>query len=356
MKSSVEKLREYLSSFYDAGEWPALLKQGAEWSERRPLEGLRILDATPIYRNTLTKYTALLTAGAHVCVPQFPMMPFDKNICGMLPDFGIGLAQKGEDNFDIILDCAGMCSHLHPSLGVAELTRTGAYRYERPSVPVYMADAGCIKKIETVLGTGESFFRALSRAGYKDFEGKRLTVIGYGKVGRGIVLFARRFGMRVLVADVEDKSNELPSGTEFLHLGERASQEENEQITRAICSSWCAVTATGHFHALRNRLDAAAVCHSAAILANMGVDDEWGPDYPAERVLNGKHPFNFTLEEPTALRYIETTMALHNAGALELLTADLPYRMITPTPDVENRLLAEVRAHGRLAEDLHLIE
>ncbi len=356
MKSSVEKLRSYLSSFYDDDEWPALLKQVAEWCEIRPLEGLRILDTTPIYRNTLTKYTSLLAAGAHVWVPQTPKMPFDKNICGILPNFGIGFAQKGDDHFDIILDCAGMCSHLHPLLGVAELTRTGAYRYERPSVPVYMADAGCIKKIETVLGTGESFFRALAQAGYENFEGKRLTVIGYGKVGRGIVLFARRYGMRVLVADVEDKSNELPPGTEFLHLGEKATAEENEQITRAVCSSWCVVTATGHFHALRNRLDATSVCRSAAILANMGVDDEWGPDYPAERVLNAKHPFNFTLEEPTALRYIETTMALHNAGALELLTADLPHRMLTPTPDVENRLLAEVRTHGRLAEDLKLLE
>ena len=37
--------------------------------------------------------------------------------------------------------------------------------------------------------------------------------------------------------------------------------------------------------------------------------------------------------------FIETTMALHNACALELLTADLPNRCLPPPQDVEERLL-----------------
>ncbi|MCD7798403.1 MAG: hypothetical protein LUG84_03205 [Akkermansiaceae bacterium] len=357
MDSPVERLHRHLSLYYDDRDWPALQEQARTWARTRPLEGLRILDATPVYRNTLAKYMPLLAAGARLSVPERSTLPSDGKIRGMLPEFGIAAAEKGKGEFDIILDCAGMCHSLHPTLGAVELTRTGAYRYERPSTPVYLADAGRIKKIETVLGTGESFFRALRQAGFGEWSGRRLMVIGYGKVGRGIVLFALKHGMRVSVADVADKSNETPPGVEFLHLGEKkGAGGENERVTHAVCSSWCAVTATGRFHAMRNRLDAGAVCRSSVLLANMGVDDEWGPDYPAERILNGKRPFNFILEEPTAMRYIETTLALHNAGALELLTEDLPRALIVPSPDVEERLLAVTRASGRLSEELKMIE
>lgn len=56
-----------------------------------------------------------------------------------------------------------------------------------------------------------------------------------------------------------------------------------------------------------------------ALIANMGVEDEFGPEVPAERVLNAKSPLNFVLEEPTHLKYIDPTMALDNYGALEVL-------------------------------------
>ncbi len=35
---------------------------------------------------------------------------------------------------------------------------------------------------------------------------------------------------------------------------------------------------------------------------------------PDDRVLGGKRTLNFILEEPTDLRFIEATMALHNYG------------------------------------------
>ena len=47
----------------------------------------------------------------------------------------------------------------------------------------------------------------------------------------------------------------------------------------------------------------------------MGVEDEYGETFPADRVLNGKRPLNFLLEEPTQLRYIDATFALHRALA-----------------------------------------
>jgi adenosylhomocysteinase len=142
MNAQAEKIREYLEQFYTPEEWPALRWQAEEWCKNLPLEGLRVLDGTPLYRNTLGKFMALLAAGAEVWVPSRPTMPYDKDIMGMLTDFGIHQAPRGMDDFDIVLDCSGQFRELHPRLGFAEMTRTGVHRYEHVHAPVILADSG----------------------------------------------------------------------------------------------------------------------------------------------------------------------------------------------------------------------
>lgn len=348
MNETVGKLRAYLDENYAANEWPTLLWQAEEWAKTRPLEGLKLLDATPIYRNTLAKFMALLAAGAELYVPARTVMPRNAEIADKLAEFSIKTASK-EDQFDIILDCAGSCAHLLPSLGYAELTRSGVPAYERTKRPVIVADSGIIKRIETGLGTGESFFRALEQLGYTDIAGKQLAVVGYGKVGRGIVHYARRHDMKVTVIDATDVTNDLPEGIEYVNVRDTAA------LNQCAAQSWCLVTATGHYNALHNRLDVATVLNHPTLLANMGVDDEFGTKIPKDRVLNGKKPLNFILEEPTRMCFIETTMALHNACALELLTADLPRRCMTPPQDLEDRLLHIATTRGcREMQHLHL--
>ena len=107
MNTQAQKIRDYLSSYYTPEEWPTLLWQAEEWSQSRPLEGLRVLDGTPLFRNTLGKFMALLAAGAEVWVPERPGMPCDAAIMQLLPEFGIRKAPRSMDDFDIILDCSG---------------------------------------------------------------------------------------------------------------------------------------------------------------------------------------------------------------------------------------------------------
>ena len=346
MNKHAQAIHDYLGNYDTAEEWPTLRHQAAQWAITQPLKGLRLLDATPIYRNTLAKFAALLAAGAELYVPARTLIPRNEEIACMLPEFGIKTATK-EDTFDIILDCAGSCSHLLPSLGYAELTRSGVTKYERTKRPVIVADSGIIKRIETGLGTGESMFRALHQLGYTEMQGKRLAVVGYGKVGRGIVHYARKHGMSVCVIDAADKSTELPEGVSYINVN------DTEALNTCTAESWCLVTATGHINALHNKLRAETVFNNDTILINMGVDDEFGTKIPRERVINGKKPLNFILEEPTRMCFIETTMALHNACALELLTADLPRKCLPPAPDVEERLLAVAVSQG-CAEMRHL--
>lgn len=340
MNASAQRLKEYLLAYYPPNEWPTLLHQAEDWAATEPLAGLRILDASPIFRNTLGKFMALLASGADVYVPHRSNMPSDPAIVSMLADFGIRTANKGQNDFDIVLDCAAQCVRCTPTLGYAELTRSGVPIYERARRPVIVADAGRIKRVETTLGTGESFFRALAQLGYDELEGRRLLVVGYGKVGRGLVHYARKHGMKVMVADVEDKSGELPGDVGFVNVNDR------EDLNDTVLHAWCVVTATGRINALHNKLDAPAVIASPVLLANMGIDDEFGTKIPPHRVLNDKKPLNFILSEPTRMCFIETTMALHNACALELLTPDLPNHCISPAPDVEERLLNIAATHG----------
>jgi adenosylhomocysteinase len=81
------------------------------------------------------------------------------------------------------------------------------------------------------------------------------------------------------------------------------------------------VTATGVKNALAAPELTATLLSTSAILANMGVEDEYGEAIPAEKVLNAKGPLNFILEEPTHLKYIDTSLALHAALA-ELLVQE----------------------------------
>ncbi len=346
MNDAAQRIREYLLPFYPEQEWPTLLWQAEEWSRTRPLEGLRILDATPLYRNTLAKFMPLLAAGAEVCVPWRSLLPTSAEVEAQLPRLGIRRAEKKDNSFDIILDCAGQCKRLRPVLGACELTRSGVSHYERAPFPVFNVDGSSIKRIEAILGTGESFLRALARLGHTEMAGRRLVVAGYGKVGRGIVHYARRAGMRVTVADLEDKSSELPQGVDFVNV------KDCEAFNAEVLRSWCLVTATGQMGAMRRKLNPAAIIDSPVLLANMGVEDEFGPAFSESRVLGRKKPLNFLLEDPTLMRFIETTMALHNACALELLTADLPHGSLLPPADVEQSLLAVACERGLIAGDM----
>ena len=85
---------------------------------------------------------------------------------------------------------------------------------------------------------------------------------------------------------------------------------------------------------------------SGALLVNMGADDEFGPGIPPERAVNGKRPVNFMLPEPTSTRYIDPTLALHNAGILELMQSNGKSGIITPSDPLEDAILADVRAAG----------
>lgn len=347
---------EILNDAYEKREYPALSAFFAEWSGTRPFRALRVLVATPVFRNTLLEYRALIAGGADLVVGVAGGMPCDPGIVEVLRGNGIpviGLqealemearcAESGDCAFDLILDCAGQFSACHPRFGFVELTRSGVQFYEKCEHPVYVADSGVVKRIETCLGTGEGYVRALAQLGY-DFcldsgadgsldsgrdgsldagrdtldsgtdgapsGGKKFIVFGSGKVGQGIVLQLLRSG-----ADVHVVTDCSRGANPFLDANGVPVTDCNDfdAVASLVRGADFVVTATGVKGALDRQQVVEALLASGAVLANMGVEDEYGPNVPASRVLAEKKPLNFILEEPTHLKYIDASLALHAA-------------------------------------------
>jgi adenosylhomocysteinase len=173
-----EKLFEYINRFYLPEEYPALTAQAERWRKSRPLAGKRIFDATPVFRNTMVKYYALLCAGAEVTAAVGKNIPCDVEICRILPQFGIRVADAGieRETFDVVADCAASSRQVKSRSGYVELTRSGLEYYRNWKQPVFSADSGVLKKLETILGTGEGFLRAMRQLKYDSFSGKKVLI------------------------------------------------------------------------------------------------------------------------------------------------------------------------------------
>lgn len=351
MNMQIEWLKEALRGVYRPEEYPALAEQMREWRAAKPLSGRRIFDATPVFRNTMVKYIALLEGGAELTVGYARGIPYDERVVETLRECGVAVADEAAlgRTYDVVLDCAGANADVKAQYGYVELTRSGMYRYRDCAQPVFLADDGRIKEIETALGTGDGFRRGMARFGYGDFSGKRIVVFGCGKVGSGIVMYASLGGAQVTVVD-DVRKVVPPFGASIVDLGDRAG------IETALKEAWCVVCATGIRGALSGKFDPAILTDGNAIVANMGVEDEFGPEIPAERVLNAKEPLNFVLEEPTHLKYIDPTMALDNYGALEVLGGGLAPGLNRPSPELEERILDTVRRSGVVAPELGFLE
>lgn len=337
------RLLETLTGRWSPEEYPALADQIARWSRTRPLAGLRILDGAPLFRNTLVKYRALIAAGAELVLYVDDAIPYDRAIAASVTDALCVVGPEGiTGSFDVVLDCGGRLAGVPARLGYVELTRSGACRYAESKGPVYLADDGRVKQIETALGTGDGFIRGMRCFGYGDFAGRSVVVFGCGKVGRGIICRLQEEGAAVTAVDVPGAVP--PSGMAFI------ARDNRPALQAALAGAWCGVSVTGVRGALHGMFDPAPVIESGILLANMGVEDEFGPAIPDDRVLNRNAPLNFALEEPTLLRYIDPALALHNAGALAL--AGLAPGCNPPREEDEEHILKIVREKGCIGREL----
>lgn len=324
-----QQLREILDRTYAPSDYPALIAQTDEWSVTRPLTGTRVLDVTPVFTNTLAKYLPLLAGGADLTVSLSPLLPHDSQVVSLLHEVGIPVTDR-PGIYDVVMDCAGVQAASTARAGYVELTKSGEHVYRSCAKPVILVDDSRIKLIETSLGTGDGLIRALAHFGHPDLVGRSIVIFGCGKVGRGAAAQAMAAGAKVTVIDT-DATIHPPRGAGVIDARDQA------RISAAVAGAWCVVTATGRAGALTPLVH--ELRNSEAILANLGAEDEFGPGMPASRVLHGKVPVNFVLPEPTHLRFLDATMALVNACAVELLTGEYGAGLHRPPRRLEERIL-----------------
>ncbi len=68
------------------------------------------------------------------------------------------------------------------------------------------------------------------------------------------------------------------------------------------------------------------------ILANIGVEDEFGYSFSAEEVLCEKKAINFFIDRPTHMRYLDPTFYAFNLGIDILRYQSLAHGIVHPIP------------------------
>ena len=346
---NISKLKEHLYQRYNVSEFPALNNQIKEWSDSRPLKNISVLDATPIFFNTGLKYLALLSAGAKLTVSAHKSLPKDDNAIAFFRECGINVIDKCNvsSSFDCICDCAGMHKSFTSNYGVVELTGSGAHAYKNWSAPVFLADGGKVKVLETGLGTGNGLLRALLKMDIGSLVDRNVLIFGGGKVGSGVAVALSGAGAHCTIVDKKESVRCRGDKVDIVDI------KDFDDIAKKISEAWAIVTATGIKDAVEKWKD--NFLKSNAILMNIGVEDEYGIGIPESRVLNNKKPLNFILEEPTLLRYIDPTMALSNIGVVELLTGSYGNGLNMPPEHIEEQLLQLV-SFGNAAEEISKLE
>ena len=345
------RIKDLLNGFYTVPERPALEAQIEFFRTETFLKGKKVLDATPVFRNTLNKYLVMLACGMDLTVGYGGKIPCDMKIVEFLRSIGVRTVENGtaDETFDFILDCAGANADIETEYGVSELTRSGFYQYQDKNKRVFLADSSRIKTIETALGTGDGFLRAMQKLGHGDVQGKKVVIFGCGKVGFGVAMYCAENGAEVYAVD--DWQNR-PEPYNF----HAVSRFDRQQIDDLIKDAFCVVSATGIYGGLTQTFDLQKLVKSDALIANIGVEDEFAGLISKNRILNDNQPLNFILEEPTHLKFIDPTMALHNAGMKILFNAADGEKFILPDEKINDFYLNIVREYGIINKELDMLE
>lgn len=294
----------------------------AQWSKTKPLAGVSVLHNIPLTYETLIKLESLLIAGAKLTVTQtrFIGQSPDAKIITLLDKLGIPYIEdhhaiKGK--FDIALDCCAevlTMPHVKINKGIAELTQSGGERYRQTDTPfpVINVDESNLKKLEGMYGTGESFLRAIKEK-LGSISNQHFMVFGFGKVGRGIVKYLLQETPYVTVIDQSQEQLKFASTQKV----EILNSSQIEKIKDRAKEAFCIVTATGQTNTLSQYLTSEDC--PQAFIANMGVDDEIGPNFKDEHILCSRKTFNFSLKHPTLLHFLDPIFYAHNLAAQLLL-------------------------------------
>ncbi|WP_308423384.1 adenosylhomocysteinase [Legionella impletisoli] len=314
----------------------------SQWRQERPLEGIKVLHHVPVVTNTLLKIACLIEAGADVTVTNPSFLEAHDEAVSALNDAGVryvtNLRSLSGEPFDIYFDCGAELYKClgAPTIGSIELTGSGDdyYRKQSLSFPVISIDRTLTKQLETVFGCAKGVSQALEQlTGFSQAQ-KNWLIFGFGKIGRGIAYFGKQSNSNVTIVDISLNQREAAR-----QLGLNAVDPNNKsQLRTALLNADLVITATG-VENLLSRFP--SDWFEDKFLANMGVLDEFGPNFRPEEVLNKKLPINFVLKDPTPMLYIDPEFYLHNSASLSLLKDQLNPGVHSPNSEFDRNLITQ---------------
>ena len=309
---------------YPESDAPFMHQQLIDWSHTRPLAGMRVLHHVPVVPNTILKIACLIEAGAEVTVTNPSFLSAHPRAVASLHTAGVRYIEHVQElvgePFDLYFDCGAELYQAlgSPVIGAVELTASGdhVYRSQTLNFPVVSIDPTLTKQLETIFGCAESCHTAISQLTAIQPADKVWIVFGFGKIGHGVAYFCQQHHARILIVDISEQQRDAAKA-----LGLEVIDPANElALKAAVASADIVITATGH----ANVMDVhPRDWFKGKILANMGVYDEFGPQYTNEDVLNHKLPVNFVLNDPTPMRFIDPEFYIHNIAGLLLLQKQL---------------------------------
>jgi adenosylhomocysteinase len=216
-------------------EMPVLHQLMHQFTDQKPLRGMRISGCLHITTETANLARVLRAGGAQVILcASNPLSTQDDVAAALVARFGIGVfARRGEDSaryyahIDAALahgpqltldDGADLISTLHrrhrallPNLlGGTEETTTGVIRLRAMAhdgalaYPVIAVNDALTKHLfDNRYGAGQSTLDGIIRATNILLAGKRFAVLGYGWCGRGLALRAKGHGAHVIVCEID---------------------------------------------------------------------------------------------------------------------------------------------------------
>lgn len=279
----------------------------------QPYKGLFILQNIPLTLITLFKAEVLVLGGAEVILTSPAFYTPNESLIHLAKEAGFHIQRSHpqHESFDLHLDC---CAELlevpTPRLGAVELTQSGSMIYQTATFdyPVISVDDSPLKVLETFLGTGDGFYRALHAHVGEAMRHQAFVIFGYGKVGQGIANALRFWTDDITVIDIKAPKRVQSPAIRYIAATDKKAIEE------AIKRSYCTVTATGVKDLITSYYGFNKTNFGSSLLINMGAEDEYGSHFSTSDVLFDKRAFNFSLNEPTAFRYLDPIFYAHNYG------------------------------------------
>jgi adenosylhomocysteinase len=208
----------------------ALTVLAADSAKSRPLEGVRLGVCLHVTKETAVLVDSLVRAGAEVTMAAANPLSTQDDVAAYLATMTDVYAWRGESPKEyqwciskvlesrpvqLVDDGADLHVAAHTSntkgiVGGSEETTTGVVRLKaleaegRLAYPVVAVNNAQTKFLfDNRYGTGQSTFDGIMRATALLLAGKRVVVVGYGWVGKGVAMRARGLGGRVTVVEVD---------------------------------------------------------------------------------------------------------------------------------------------------------